>query len=151
MNEISSIPDVDETYRPDIKEGIESMPAAKLIGLRVIGFSPVGISRLEARITHDITTNGRMVQGGILGMVADYAGVSAVACMLESGWVASTTAFEVHNLAPATGEKIVAIGRAVKVGKSIGVSTAEIYSASNGKLTLTCIATTTCKPMQLVK
>ncbi len=143
------IPEVSDQYRVDIKEGIEKMPAAKLLGLRVIGFDPSGISRIEVPIVPSITFDGKNVQGGILGVIADFAGVSAATCALEPGWVASTTSFEIHNIAPANGNKLIAIGRAVKVGKSIGVSRADVFSETDGKLVLVCIGTTTCKPFQM--
>jgi uncharacterized protein (TIGR00369 family) len=113
----------------------------------VSGFGASGISRIEMPIRADLTFDGRVVQGGIVGVLADYAGVSAAACTLPQGWMASTTGFEVHNVAPAVGERLVAIGRAQHVGKSLGVSRAEVYAMSGSVATLVCIATTTCRPM----
>ena len=84
-------------------------------------------------------------------MLADYAGVSAAACKLPPGWMAATTAFEVHNIAPAAGERLVAIGQAVSMGKSIGVSRAEVLAQRDGQWTLVCVATTTCKPIEFAR
>jgi uncharacterized protein (TIGR00369 family) len=149
LNHVSELAEVDASFRNDIKQAIEAMPASKLIGLTVIGFNPNGTSRLEVPITPSLTFDGRIVQGGIVGMLADYAGVSAATCTLEPGWSSSTTSFEVHNIAAARGERLIAIGKAIKVGATIGISRADVYAERNGQLSLVCIATTTCKPFQL--
>jgi uncharacterized protein (TIGR00369 family) len=146
-----SWPEVNVDCRPDIKLGIELMPAAKLIGISVIGFHPDGVSLLEMPITPKTTFDGRLVQGGIVGVLADFAGISSASCTLPVGWIVSTTSFEVHLLAPAVGSRLVAIGRAANVGKTIAVSRAEVYAENEGVFTLVCIGTTTGRPFQLNK
>jgi uncharacterized protein (TIGR00369 family) len=143
--------EVDAGHRPDLKAAIEAMPASRLFGLRVAGFDAAGVSRIELPVRPELTFDGRVVQGGIVGVLADYAGVSAAACMLPRGWMASTTGFEVHNIAPAVGERLVAIGRTVSLGKSIGVSRAEVLALHDGQWTLVCVATTTCKPFEFAR
>ena len=122
------------------------MPASRLVGLRVLGFAPGGRSVLELLITPQVTFDGRRVQGGIVGMLADYAGVSAASVALAPGWAASTTGFEVHHLSPAQGERLVAVGEAVQVGKTHAVSTVRVWALSGEQATLVAVATTTCRP-----
>lgn len=141
------LPQVDATCRADLRDAIHAMPASQLIGLKVHGFRPEGVSLIELPLTPQISFDGRAAQGGIVGMLADYAGVSAAACTLPPGGFASTTGYEVHNLAPARGQRLWAVGRAVKVGRSVAVSRAEVWAeAANGSFTCVCIATTSCKP-----
>lgn len=147
----SSFPPVQAHYRADLKNAIESMPASRLIGLHVKGFDAQGISRIDLPVRPELTFDGRIVQGGFVGVLADYAGVSAAACTLPEGWIAATTGFSVQNLAPAMGECLVAIGRAQHVGKSIGVSRAEVFALQGERVVLVCVATTTCKPMEVLK
>jgi uncharacterized protein (TIGR00369 family) len=97
----------------------------------------------------DLTFDGRIVQGGLVGVLADYAGVSAAASTLPEGWMAATTGFEVHNLAPAYGDRLIAIGRALYVGRTSAVSRAELYALRGEDLLLVCAAMTTCKPFEL--
>lgn len=144
-------PAIDPSFRADLKAAIEAMPASRLLGLHVIGFGAEGSSRIELPIRPELTFDGRVVQGGFVGVLADYAGVSAAACTLPAGWIASTTGFEVHNLAPAVGERLVAVGRALSVGKSIGVSRAEVYAQRGERFVLVCAATTTCRPFELAR
>jgi uncharacterized protein (TIGR00369 family) len=146
-----SWPEISADCRPDIKRGIELMPAAKLIGIQVIGFHPDGLSLLEMPIELKTTFDGRLVQGGIVAVLADFAGISAASCTLPIGWIVSTTSFEIHLLAPAVGTRLIAVGRAINVGKTIAVSRAEVYAENDGVFTLVCIANTTGRPFQLNK
>jgi uncharacterized protein (TIGR00369 family) len=146
---LHELPAVRSGVRADLAAAIEAMPASRLLGLKVEGFDAAGISRLVLPIVPALTFDGRVVQGGLVGVLADYAGVSAAACTLPAGWIASTTGFEVHNVAPAVGERLVAIGRALHVGRGSAVSRAEVYAVSGDEAVLVCIATTTCRPFEL--
>jgi uncharacterized protein (TIGR00369 family) len=145
----SDLPAVSPEVRADLRAAILAMPASRLLGLEVTGFDAAGISRIELQVRPELSFDGRVVQGGLVGVLADYAGVSAAACTLPAGWIASTTGFEVHNVAPAVGERLIAIGRAQHVGRSLGVSRAEVYAMNGDALTLVCVATTTCNPFEL--
>jgi uncharacterized protein (TIGR00369 family) len=122
------------------------MPASQLIGLKVIGFAADGVSLLELPMRTELTFDGHVAQGGIVGMLADYAGVSAANCTLPLGSMASTTGYEVHNLAPAMGDALIAIGRLIRMGKTNAVSVAEVWARRGHAHTLVAWATTTCKP-----
>jgi len=143
------LPPVQPGLRADLAAAIEAMPASRLVGLRVTGFAPAGVALLELAIVPALTFDGRVVQGGLVGLLADYAGVSAAASSLAPGWAASTTGYEVHNLAPAQGERLLAIGRAVQVGRTHAVSTAQVWAVAAGTPTLVAVATTTCRPFEL--
>ncbi len=143
------MPALQSGFRTDIIAGIEAMPASKLVGLRVLGFAPQGLSVIELPLRAEITFDGTVVQGGIVGMLADFAGVSAAFCTTPVGWLGSTTAFEVRNLAPAKGDKLMAIGRAIHISKSQGVSSAEVWALDGEASTLVAWATTTCRFFEL--
>jgi uncharacterized protein (TIGR00369 family) len=144
-----SLPNLESGFRADLAAGIEAMPASQLLGLKVKGFSAAGISVIELPVRRELSFDGRAVQGGIVGMLADYAGVSAAACTLPPGWMASTTGYEVHHLAPAVGNTLIAVGRAAHVGKSHAVSTVEVWVQAGDKASLVAVATTTCRPFEL--
>lgn len=141
-------PEPGAVHRAELAAAIEAMPVAAWVGLRVIGFDAAGRSRIELPVVPTLTFDGQAVQGGIVGLLADFAGVSAVACTLPPGGMASTTGYEVHHLAPARGERLIAIGQAVRVGQSSAVSRVEVFAQSGDTpaAALVCIATTTCRP-----
>jgi acyl-coenzyme A thioesterase PaaI-like protein len=141
--------DLQPGLRADLAAAIEAMPAARLVGLRVRGFSPDGRSRLEMPVVPQLTFDGHVVQAAMVGLLADFAGVSAASSRLPAGWAASTTGFEVHNLAPAAGEVLVAVGAAVQVSRGQAVSTVKVWACTGGESTLVAVATTTCRPFEL--
>lgn len=129
-------------YRPEIAAGIHAMPASRLLGLRCIGFAE-GRSANEMTIRGEHTFDGTVVQGGIVGVLADYAAVSAAVAAAPEGWRGTTTGYTVHNLAPASGERLVALGRVAGRNRSGASSSAEVYAVDgeHWRLAATCLAT----------
>ena len=78
-------PAVDALHRPDLRDAILSMPVARTLGLRVVGLAS-GVSVMELDVRPEWTFDGRTVQGGIVGTLADFAGVSAATASLPAGW-----------------------------------------------------------------
>lgn len=149
MTDVSfELPEVHAAHRPDLRAAILSMPVSRTLGLRVVGFTS-GVSVMELDVRPEVTFDGRTVQGGIVGTLADFAGVSAATATLSPGGAASTTGFEVHHLAPARGERLVAVGRAAFAGQSHAVSRVEVYALREGQeAVLVAIGTTTCRLIQ---
>lgn len=147
---LADLPSVEEGCRTDLKFLIESMPAAKHLGIRVVGFTNSGVSRVELDLEPHHTFDEAAVQAGVLGALADYAGVSAAASTLGEGWMASTTGYEVHNLASAFGVRLIAIGHALMVKSSHAVSRVDVYAlrSDHVEVSLVGYATTTCRPLQ---
>lgn len=150
------LPLLQEGLRSDLAGFIEAMPASRLIGLKVLGFAPGGISAIALPLTPSISFDGISAQGGIVGMLADYAGVSAAASMQPQGWACMTLGYQVNNLAPArhtgAGAQLVAAGRVRHSGSGHCVSTVDVWACdgelANAKLVAT--ATTQCRPFQVV-
>jgi uncharacterized protein (TIGR00369 family) len=138
------MPTLDPTHRPDLKHLIESMPASRWLGLEVIGFA-AGVARLDVPVRAELTFDGRTVQGGITGMLADYAAVGAATAALPEGWLSATTGFDVELFEPARGSRLIAIGRAVRVTQSQGMASAEIYTVSGDDLRLVAAGYARCR------
>jgi uncharacterized protein (TIGR00369 family) len=142
------LPELIPSHRDDLKTLIERMPACQFLGLKVCGFN--GIEAIvEMPVRAEITVDGIVVQGGIVGTLADFAAVSAATATKPLGWVSSTTSFDVHNLAPAIGDRLVAIGRVIKASSSSGVAAADVYAEKDGNFSLVATALVTCRFMQL--
>lgn len=147
---LSELDSLDALYRLDLKQIIEAMPAAAHLGVKVIGFDKSGRSRAEIQIGREHTFDGRSVQAGVVGALADFAGVSASAVVLGEGWMASTTGFEVHNLAPAKGNRLIAMGQALTSNRTHGVASVTVFSVGvNDELIVVAHATTICRPFRL--
>ena len=138
------LPALVDQHRPDLVAAIASMPCSRLFGISVVGLGE-GAAVIELSIRADLTFDGRTVQGGIVGTLADYAAVSAATAASPTGWVSSTTAFQVYNLAPARGERLVGIGRLIKGGRSQAVAAADVYAVVGADAELVATALATCK------
>jgi acyl-coenzyme A thioesterase PaaI-like protein len=70
---------------------------------------------------------------------------------MPDGWVSSTTSYQVHNLEPAFGERLIAIGRSIKVSKSSGVGGADVYANRGDESIHVATVTATCRLFQLTR
>jgi uncharacterized protein (TIGR00369 family) len=149
--DLSILPELVTGHCDHIAAAIAAMPAFRLIGMEVIGFGLV-VSAIALPIRTELTFDGHTVQGGIVGVLADFAAVSAVIAAAPPGTSGSTTSFDVHNLAPAIGSKLMGIGRVIKLSRSIGVASAPIYAVDEGKVQreaiLIATALATCRVFQ---
>jgi uncharacterized protein (TIGR00369 family) len=138
--------DASESHRTDIRVFIESMPVVALLGIRLIKLGR-GNVEYELPIRPEITFDGKVVQGGIVGTLADFAGVTAAMSALDEGWFCSTVDFQVQNVAPAAGDRLIALGEAVRSGKRVGLSRVEVYAVRGEERTLCATALTTAVPV----
>ena len=130
-------------YNPTVSTFLLSMPVAKFFGLKAVEFG-LGKSVIELPFKMEFTYDGKIIQGGIVGALADFAGASAAMTLLPVGWVVMTTGFEVHNVAPALAETLLGVGEVIKPGKNLAVSRADVFAIGNGnrQLCATALVTT---------
>ena len=134
-------------HREDLAAAIARMPVVETLGITVAHLGP-GRSEVHLAIRPELTFDGRTVQGGVVGVLADFAGVSAAAAALPEGWAATTVSFTVSNLAPARGVRLVALGHARLSGRRLGSSTVEVYAEDGaGERRLVATATTMSIPV----
>ena len=118
-----------------VRRFLESMPIFAMFGARLVKFA-AETSELEMPWRRDLTYNGTAIPATVTGALIDFAGGSAAATLLPQGWGIMTTGFEVHNIAPATGQRMVALGEALHMGKRTGLARADVFSERDGKRTL---------------
>ncbi len=124
-----------------IRRFVEAMPAAELLGIEVVSLGQ-GRSVLSLPVRPPITFDGQRVQGGLVGVLADFAAVAAAATTLDVGWRVATLSCETHNLAPAMGERLIAAGEIVKGGRRHLVARADVtIDDLDGTLCLTGLFT----------
>lgn len=141
------LPEFIQGHRTALADAIEGMPSSRMLGLSVLGFGE-GVSAIEMAVRDELTFDGLTVQGGMVGTLADYAAVSAATAAAPIGSSAATTGFTVHNLAPARGERLVGIGRVVKLGRSQATAAADVYAVDGGAATLVATGLATCRVIE---
>jgi len=73
------------------------------------------------------------VHAGAIATIADSACGYACLTRMAEGSAVLSIEFKINMLAPAVGERFLARGRAVRVGRTVGVATAETTAISRGK------------------
>ncbi|TNM48286.1 PaaI family thioesterase [Nocardioides albidus] len=132
------------TPLPRVSDVIETMPIARLLGLTVESAAP-DQTVISMPVRPDLTFDGVHCQGGVVAMLADFAAVrAAFAAVVAEGRFVATTAIEAHNLRPARGQRLVAVGRLIgRPGRTM-VAAADVYCDSpDGEHCLTGLFTAT--------
>ncbi len=70
---------------------------------------------------------------GAIATIADSAGGYACLTRMPEGSAVLSVEFKINLLAPAVGDRFVARGRVVRVGRTIGVATAEVFAHAPSK------------------
>jgi uncharacterized protein (TIGR00369 family) len=73
------------------------------------------------------------VHAGAIAAVADSACGYACLTRMPEGSAVLSVEFKINMLSPAVGERFLARGRVVRVGRTVGVATAEVAALSAGK------------------
>lgn len=128
-------------FAKHVTAAVLSMPAAQHLGFTFGALSP-GHAEIVQPQRPELAQHDGYVQGGVLGMLADFAAGSAAGTLLPPGWVNMTVDYTVKLLAPAKGD-VVARGRVVRAGRASTVAAADLYAVDGGEETLCATALVT--------
>ncbi len=133
-----------------VKTAVLSMPAAKHLGFEFGALAP-GSAEIVQPYRPELTEHNGFFQGGVLGMLADFAGGSAAGTMLPPGWVNMTIDFTIKILAPAKGDTVIARGRVIRSSATITVAAADIFAVTGESEQLCATALVTMRNINLKK
>ena len=83
------------------------------------------------------------VHAGVVSTLGDTACGYAAFSLMPAGAGVLTTEFKVNLLAPAAGERLVAVGRVVKPGRTLTVAQGEVFAETGGERRLVALLTAT--------
>lgn len=125
----------DPDFEQRVRNSFSRQSAMVLIGARISHVAP-GAVDIELPHRDDLTQQHGFLHGGIVSMVADTAGGYAGYTLFPVDASVLTAEYKLNLLAPAQGETYVAEGRVVKAGRTLCVTTGEVYSIHEGKRVL---------------
>jgi uncharacterized protein (TIGR00369 family) len=129
-------------FEARVRNSFERQAMMHTIGASVTRVEP-GEAEIAMPITPQFCQQHGFVHAGVVTTIADTAcGYAAFSLMPASAGVL-TTEFKVNLLAPAAGERLVAIGRVVKPGRTLTVTQGEVHAESAGARTLVAVITAT--------
>jgi uncharacterized protein (TIGR00369 family) len=115
-----------------IAESFKRQRFLSTLGARLLRVAD-GEVEIELPSSEAIQQQHGFVHAGAITTIADSACGYACLTRMPEGSAVLSVEFKINFLSPAVGERFVARGRAVRVGGTVGVATAEVVAHSAGK------------------
>src|SRR6516164_947186 len=125
-------------YAARVRSSFDRQGAMRLIGARLAEVSP-GCCAIELPYREDLTQQHGYVHAGIVSAIADSAGGYAGFTLFPADSSVLTVEYKVNLLAPAAGERLVAVGEVVKQGRTLAITRGEVYAEDGERRTLCAI------------
>jgi uncharacterized protein (TIGR00369 family) len=98
-----------------------------------------GIVEIVLPVRPELTQQHGFVHAGAIAAIADTAAGYAALSLMPAAVGVLTAEFKINLLAPAAGDRLVAIGRVVKPGRTLTVAQAEVHAEGDGRRKLVAI------------
>jgi uncharacterized protein (TIGR00369 family) len=119
----------DPAFEARVRASFERQRAMATIGARLVRVEP-GEVELELPFREDLTQQHGFLHAGIVTTLIDSAcGYAALSVMDKESAVLSVE-YKVNLLAPAVGERMRAVGRVIKSGRTLVVCTGEVIAVA---------------------
>jgi uncharacterized protein (TIGR00369 family) len=133
-----SAPPPDSGYAERVRSSFDRQGAMRLIGARLTELGP-GRCTIELPYREDLTQQHGYIHAGIVSAIADSAGGYAGFTLFPADASVLTVEYKMNLLAPAAGERLVAVGEVVKHGRTLVITRGEVYAVDGGRRTLCAI------------
>lgn len=103
-----------------------------------VEFAAIEAGRCELRLPYrpEVGQQHGYFHGGVVGTLADTAGGYAAFSLMAAEASILTVEYKLNLLAPAEGELLIAIGRVIKPGRTLTISSVEVFVERAGRRTL---------------
>jgi uncharacterized protein (TIGR00369 family) len=125
-----------------IRDSFARQQALTLIGARLLAVRD-GEIEVGLPFHPQVTQQHGFVHGGVVGMIADVACGYAALSLMPAGAAVLTAEYKINLMAPAKGERLVAIGRVVRRGRKLMVCLGEVFAEVAGKRKQVALMTAT--------
>lgn len=119
--------------RVDVPASLASMPFAKALGVEVISVERGSVT-LEAPLTPAFEAPPGGFAASSVGALGDMAAMTSIATELPKGRFVTTLDFTVKMLGLSQGARLRAVGKALQVGGTTAVGSAEVYIVDGDNL-----------------
>ncbi len=121
----------DPDYATRIRASFERQGIMRLIGARMTRVEP-GHVEIELPYREDLTQQHGYFHAGVTSTIADSAGGYAGFTLFPADSSVLTVEYKMNLVAPAEGEKLVAVGRVKRSGRSLTVCELEVLAVKSG-------------------
>ncbi|MDL1859951.1 PaaI family thioesterase [Betaproteobacteria bacterium PRO7] len=140
---------LDPDFERRVRASFARQAAMGLIGATMTAVEP-GRCTIELPVRADLTQQHGFVHGGIVGMIADSAGGYAAFTLMPADASVLTVEYKINMLAPAKGERLVAVGSVVKPGRTLSIVRADVHAIDGARETLVAAMQQTLMVMHVV-
>lgn len=119
-------------YLSAVLKLVNNSPYFRLLSMKILELSP-GRALIETVVEEKHIQAFGFVHGGALASIIDTAAFWSAFCDLDENTGITTVDLKLNYLAPVKEGKLIARGKRLKMGKTLGLGEAEILS-ENGKL-----------------
>ncbi|HEY0080508.1 MAG TPA: PaaI family thioesterase [Pyrinomonadaceae bacterium] len=139
---MSHPPPPDAEYESRIRASFARQRAMQLMGARLRRVEPGAVS-IALPFREDLTQQNGYIHAGIITAIADSACGYAAYTLMPAGSEVLSVEFKVNLLRPAEGEELVAEAKVLKAGRTLTVTTCDVYShaAGEARMVATMLAT----------
>jgi uncharacterized protein (TIGR00369 family) len=117
----------DPKFKERTKSFLQGMPIASVFGFTFGEVSP-GVVPLILPFNPSLTFDGKHFQASAVASLIDFAGGLAAYSLLPADWSLATLDVSMKLLAPAQGERLLGVGRALSAGQTISVANVEVFA-----------------------
>ncbi len=122
----------DEEFENRVRSSFDRQQVMKTIGADMTHVSP-GEVHIELPYSEALTQQHGYLHAGIVTIIVDSACGYAAYTLMPALSEVLTVEYKVNFLAPARGERFVAIGNVIKPGRTLTVCSGKVLAVSNGK------------------
>ena len=128
----------DPHFESRVRQSFDRQAAMRTLGAAIESVEP---GRVVVAMLHreELTQQHGFLHAGMLAAALDSACGYAAFSLMPADAAVLTIEFKINLLAPATGDRIVAEGFAVKPGRTLAVTRAEVHAERDGRRTLIAV------------
>ena len=116
-----------------VETAIENQPYAKLLGLKAES-AQEGKAVISCEKRAELLQQMGTLHGGVIGGMCEATAAYAAATVLPDGADMVGVEYKVNMLRPVTADKLIAVGRVLKLGRQLVTVDVEAYNADSDKL-----------------
>ena len=134
MNYVPETPE----FETMVRDSFSKMAMMDFLGAKLSSVEPGAV---EVQISHrkELLQQHGLFHGGVTTTILDSAGGYAAFSLFKPGDEILTVEYKVNFIAPANGDKLIARGEVVKIGKSLSITRGEARVIKSGKETLCAV------------
>ena len=119
-------------YAQRVRDSFARQSIMALIGAELTAVEP-GLVVIELPYRENLCQQHGFFHAGVTSTIADSAGGYAAFSLFPAGASVLTTEFKINLLAPADGERLRAVGRVVKPGRTLTICDVEVFAVKGGQ------------------